>query len=227
MRIRNLIFGDVRFQFKYGFYLVYVFFTAFYIALIYFLPLSWREKVAAILIYTDPAAMGLFFMGAIVLFEKSERVLNSFAVSPVKTEEYIFSKVISLGFISAVVGIIIALTANINNLLTVITGVLLGSALFTLLGLIVAANISSLNQFLAATIPIEIIGFLPPLFYLFGYDNMLMLIHPGCIIIRFINGNSEHMLLLTFLLLLWIVIIYIITYKYVQKMFQSAGGITL
>ena len=132
-----------------------------------------------------------------------------------------------MGFISVVVGIIIALSANINNFFAVITGTFLGSAFFTLLGLIVAANISSLNQFLVATVPIEIISFLPPLWYLFGYDNIFMLMHPGCIIIRFISGNSEHMLLLFIVLCLWIGAIYSIAHKYIQRMFQSMGGIVL
>jgi len=227
MRMRNLIKGDIKFQFKYGFYFVYVIFTIVYISLIYVLPHSWREKAATIMIFSDPAAMGLFFMGAIVLLEKSERVLNSIAVSPVKVGEYIFSKVISLVLISSVVGVIIALSANISNLLIVIIGITLGSAFFTLLGLIVAANISSLNQFLTATVPIELISFLPPIMYLFGYDNMFMLIHPGCILIRYINGNSEHMFLLSIILCMWLVVIYIIACKQIQKMFQSVGGISL
>lgn len=227
MRLKNLIIGDVKFQFKYGFYFVYVIFTAIYISLVFLFPPAWREKAAAIMIFSDPAAMGLFFMGAIVLLEKSERVLNSIAVSPVKIEEYIFSKVISLGAISTGVGMFIALGANSSNLLVVALGTFLGSSFFTLLGLIVAANISSLNQFLVATVPIELICFLPPIWYLFGYNKAFMLIHPGCILIRLISGNSEQLLLLLVILIIWIGLIYIITYKYIKRMFQSVGGIKL
>ncbi|MBP1926615.1 fluoroquinolone transport system permease protein [Sedimentibacter acidaminivorans] len=227
MRINNLILGDIKFQIKYGFYFVYMILTVFYVSLVFVLPQSWREKAVAIMIFSDPAAMGLFFMGAIVLLEKSERVLNSIAVSPVKVQEYIFSKVISLALISSIVGVIIALSANETNLLTLVFGTILGSIFFTLLGLVVASNISSLNQFFVATIPIEIICFLPPLWYLFGYDKTFMLIHPGCIIIRFISGNSQYMLILVIILSAWIVLLYLITQKYIKKMFQSVGGIKL
>jgi len=227
MRTKNLILGDIKFQFKYGFYFVYVVFTLFYICFLYAFPAQWRRNVATIMIFSDPAAMGLFFMGAIVLLEKSQRVLNSIAVSPVKVSEYIFSKVISLGIISTVVGILIALSAGIPDLFTVIIGTFLGSVVFSLLGLIVAANISSLNQFLVATIPLEIIGFLPPLCYQFGYDKTFMLIHPGCILIRFIHGNQEDMLPLMIILCLWIVLIYSITYRITKKMFQRVGGVRL
>ncbi len=227
MRIINLIKGDIRFQFKYGFYFVYAVFTAVYISLIFVMPQSWRERAAAIMIFSDPAAMGIFFMGAIVLLEKSERVLNSIAVSPVKTGEYILSKVVSLLFISVVVGIAITLPAGTKNLYASVIGTAFGSAFFTLCGLIVAANISSLNQFLTTAVPIEIISFLPPIMYLFGYDNMFMLIHPGCIIISLISGNSKHLFLLLAILCMWLVALYKVAHKYIQNMFQNAGGVNL
>lgn len=227
MRTKNLIIGDIKFQFKYGFYFVYLVLTILYVSLIFVIPQAWREKAAAVMIFSDPAAMGLFFMGAIVLLEKSERVLDSIAVSPVKVQEYIFSKVISLVLISTIVGVIIALSANETNLLTVVFGTILGSIFFTILGLVVASNISSLNQFFVATVPIELICFFPPLWYLFGYDKTFMLIHPGCIIIRLISGNSQYMLILVFALIAWIALLYWITHKYIKKMFQSVGGIKL
>lgn len=227
MRMKNLLIGDVKFQFKYGFYFVYTIFTIIYVSLIYVLPHSWRAKVATIMVFSDPAAMGLFFMGAIVLLEKSERVLNSIAVSPVVVEEYILSKVISLSLISTIVGLIIALAADINNLILVAFGISIGSAFFTLIGLIIASNIKSLNQFIVATVPVEIICFLPPLFYLFGYKNTFMLIHPGCILVRFISGNSDYLLILTFVLLIWVASVYLIAYKNIQMMFQQTGGAKL
>lgn len=227
MRIINLIKGDIRFQFKYGFYFVYAVFTAVYLSLIFVMPQSWREKAAAIMIFSDPAAMGLFFMGAIVLLEKSERILNSLAVSPVKTGEYILSKVISLLFISVLVGIAITLPLGTKKIYVSAIGTAFGSAFFTMCGLIVAANISSLNQFLTTAVPIEIISFLPPIMYLFGYDSMFMLIHPGCIIIRLISGNSKHLLLFSAILCIWLAALYKVAHKYIQDMFQNTGGVSL
>ncbi|MHB8131355.1 MAG: fluoroquinolone export ABC transporter permease subunit, partial [Mobilitalea sp.] len=151
MRIRNLILGDVKFQLKYGFYFVYAVFTLIYILLLFALPVAAKEKAVTILIYTDPAAMGLFFMGAIVLLEKSQRVLNSIAVSPVKVSEYIISKVVSLGAISTLVGVIISASAGTGNIFGVMIGTFLGSVIFSLFGLMVAAKINSLNQFMVAS----------------------------------------------------------------------------
>lgn len=227
MRLINLIYGDCRFQFKYGFYFVYVIFTIMYISLMFFLPLEWREKAAAVLIFSDPSAMGLFFMGAIVLLEKSESVLNTIAVSPVRAGEYIISKVVSLGIISVIAGASISLAADTDNMLIVIMGVFVGSALFTLIGLIVAANINSLNQFVTSAVPVEIIIFVPPILYLFGYDNKLMLLHPGCMIMSMISGSSDYILLFMPALIAWFLFLYEIARINVFKMFQRLGGIKL
>ena len=95
MRLKSLIVSDIRFQFRYGFYWVYILFTLVYVAVLHLLPAAWRTDAALLMIFTDPAAMGLFFMGSIVLFEKNERVLDSIAVSPVSPIEYVLSKLVS------------------------------------------------------------------------------------------------------------------------------------
>ena len=115
MRLKNLIIGDVKFQIKYGFYFIYLILTILYVCLIFALPENIKEKAATVMIFTDPAAMGMFFMGAIILLEKSQRVLNSLVVSPIKVWEYIASKCISLGFISTIVAVAIALFAVITS----------------------------------------------------------------------------------------------------------------
>ena len=73
MKLRRLVRGDIHFQWKYGFYFIYFVLTVIYVFGITALPDNWKHNAAAIMIYSDPAAMGLFFMGAIVLLEKSQR----------------------------------------------------------------------------------------------------------------------------------------------------------
>lgn len=70
MRRGSLFLWDIRFQAKYGFYFLYAALTVIYGVVLFAVPEGWREKTAAILIFSDPASMGLFFMGAIVLLEK-------------------------------------------------------------------------------------------------------------------------------------------------------------
>jgi fluoroquinolone transport system permease protein len=179
------------------------------------------------MIFSDPAAMGLFFMGAIVLLEKSQRVINSIAVSPVKITEYINAKIVSLGIISTAVGVILAVSAGEKHFIRVILGTFLGSVIFSLLGLIVATRITSLNQFMVATIPFELICIVPPVVYLLGYKKELMLIHPGCIVIQLITGEAGMNPTWFLLLFIWIVIIYDCAYRSVKSMFREVGGVKL
>ena len=227
MRLKALLLGDIRFQFKYGFYFLYIVFSLLYIGVLFAFPVAWREKAAIIMIFTDPAAMGLFFMGAIVLFEKSERVLNSIAISPVKAHEYVLSKLISIGIISTVVALAIALAAGIRfNLLAFTIGVFLCSCLFSAVGLIIACKISTLNQFAAATIPIELLINVPTIIYLFGYDKGWLLLHPGVSMIELSTSGSLSIPALISLLL-WTILFTVISCKVVEKMLKAVGGVKL
>lgn len=73
MRLGRLICGDIHFQWKYGFYFIYFILTVLYVCGIAALTGHWKTDIASIMIYSDPAAMGLFFMGAIVLLEKKSK----------------------------------------------------------------------------------------------------------------------------------------------------------
>jgi len=225
--MKTLIGGDVRFQFRYGIYFVYLLFSIFYIGLLFAFPKEWREKAAIVMIFTDPAAMGLFFMGAIVLFEKSERVLNSIAVSPVKAWEYVLSKLVSIGIVSTLVGLVIGISAGIvQKPLLFISGVFLCSCLFSAVALTIARGISTLNQFMLATIPAEILIVLPAIFWLFWYPKSWILLHPGVSMMVLCIGGGD--VLTAFVsLLLWTVLFTAVACRTVSKMLKSVGGVKL
>lgn len=227
MRVKNAILGDIRFQWKYGFYFIYAILTVIYIAILNSLPMGVKPQVTAILIFSDPAAMGLFFMGAIILLEKSQRVLNAIAVSPMKYNEYIFSKVLSLALISLVVAAVIGLAVGMNNLLMVLLGTLFSSIVFSLLGIIAATKIESLNQFMAISVGIEIICFIPPILAVIRPDWSLLSLFPFDAAMRLIFGSSNNVLIDIGINLLLSAILYLICYKQVQKMFMSVGGVKL
>lgn len=227
MRLKALILGDVRFQIKYGFYLVYLFFSILYIGILFALPPAWRQTAAILMIFSDPAAMGLYFMGAIVLFEKSERVLNSIAISPVKPREYVISKLVSIGCISTIVAAAIGASCDvIIKPFFFLTGIFLCSWLFSAIGLIIACRIASLNQFIIATIPAELIINLPALAWLFGYRKSWLLYHPGVSLIELLRG-SGHEWQAWIVLLLWTLLFALLAEYTVKKMMKSVGGVKL
>jgi len=226
VRQRNLIAWDMRFQFKYGFYFIYVVLSILYILLLSAFPESWREKAAAILIFSDPAAMGLFFMGAIVLLEKSQGVLNAVAVSPVKTSEYIISKVVSLCIITEIVALVLALAAGGEHLLLTLVGTALTSIIFTLIGIIAGTKVKSLNQFIFIIIPIEIVCFIPPIFYIFGSGQGIWY-YPFNALISMVDGKSDNLIIGGLLVLILIALLDVWAYKNTEHMFKKIGGAKL
>lgn len=226
MRIIKLILGDIHFQFKYGFYFIYILFSALYVFLLFIFPETWREKAVSIMIYSDPAAMGLFFMGAIVLLEKSQRVLNALAVSPVKEIEYVIAKTISLMLISVLVSLVLALAAGLRNIPEVLLATALTSIIFTLLGLIAATKINSLNQYIIMTAPLELICFVPPIIYLF-VPSVIMQWYPLNGSMALISNNSQNPLGDISMLLIIIVCLFMIAQRATVKMWKSLGGVKL
>lgn len=225
MRMGRLILWDMKFQMKYGFYFLYAVLTVVYLILLSALPESWRGRTAAILIFSDPAAMGLFFMGAIVLLEKSQRVPCALAVSPIRAGEYVAAKLVSLSVVSLLVAAVIAIAAGTEHIILVLLGTALAGASFTLLGIIIASKIGSLNQFILATLPVEILGFVPVLLHLFGVAPWLKY-YPFSCCMDLIAGKQPSaagiVMMVILLILLWI-----FSLRCVLKMWRSLGGVKL
>lgn len=226
MRLRYLLLWDIRFQVKYGFYFLYAVLTALYAIAILAVPESWREKTAAILIFSDPASMGLFFMGAIVLLEKNQHIPCAFAVCPVRAAEYILAKIGSLSAISLVVAALLAFAANGNNVPLTLLGTALSSAAFTLLGMIAAAKITSLNQFILWTVPIEIVCFVPAMLHLFQITPAWLRYYPVNVCMDLISGCAPSAAGI-FALAAWLAVLFVLAKRCVLKMWASMGGAKL
>lgn len=226
MRLKNLFLLDMRFQAKYGFYFLYAVLTVIYISVLLALPENWRAKAAAILIFTDPASMGLFFMGAIVLLEKNQHTPYALAVSPARVVEYIFAKVGSLSAVSLIVAAVLAVTAGVDNLHIVLFGTLLSSVLFTLFGIIVAANIAGLNQFILWTVPIEILCFVPAVLHLFKITPAWCRYYPFNVCMDMVSGHASSAAGLLSVMAVT-VILFRLSVFYVLKMWDFHGGVKL
>lgn len=229
LRYLTLTKGDIHFQWKYGFYFIYIVLVLLYSVVLTLLPGNIRSIACDIMVYSDPAAMGMFFMGAIVLLEKSQRVLNSIAVSPVTGAEYILGKLTSIGMISLLVGLILLLQVRSPNIVLSCFGILTSSFCFTLCGIIVGTKVDTLTGYIVGTVPFELLGFAPPILYRlgFGTGNPLFLLHPGCAQIELIAGSTSHAFPAMASCIIWIVLLFLIAHRCVCKMMQSVGGVKL
>lgn len=224
MRILRLLLGELRFLLRYGIVFLYIGFTLVYLCVLSIIPSEYRDETAIIMIFTDPAAMGLFFMGAIMLLEKSQRIESSISVSPVKISSYIFAKVIAIMFISILVALILGIYANLD-LPLLLLGVAGASIMFSLCGIIIGANTKSLNSFMILSIPFEIILFGPPiLFYFDVLNSPLWLMHPGVSAICLIDSQTSYVILALLVIAIWINIFFYFARKAVKKSFITMGG---
>ncbi|MBE6015770.1 MAG: ABC transporter permease [Lachnospiraceae bacterium] len=226
MRLRNLLIWDIKFQARYGFYFLYGFLTALYVILLLSFPISWKANAAAILIFSDPAAMGLFFMGAIVLLEKSQRVTSFMSITPTKALEYILSKVISLSLTGMLVAGVLGIAAGGKNIPLLMLGTLLSSVIFTLFGVIIATKTTTLNRFILATVPVEIITFVPGLLHLFGITPPQGSLYPPNACMDLVAGKGFPIPGILLAIGLIAALMYI-AHRSVLKMWQSQGGVKI
>lgn len=226
MRLKSLFLSDMRFQVKYGFYFLYAILTMLYIVMLFVLPENWQKKAVAILIFSDPASMGLFFMGAIVLLEKNQHTPCALAVSPVHPLEYIIAKVGLLSAISLIVGTVLALAANVNDLYIILFGTAISSIIFTLFGIIVATKIVSLNQFILWTVPIEIVCFVPAILHLFKMTPSWFQYYPINVCMDMVSGHLPSIIGFGGVVIM-ITILFVLSRFCVLKMWDDIGGAKL
>ena len=96
MRLWALLRGDVRFQYKYGFYFLYMFLALLYIGMLSVFPDGWKERPSDDLFRS--AAMGLYFR-TIVLLERASAPWTALPFHPQDTGtpcQAVFHRVISV-----------------------------------------------------------------------------------------------------------------------------------
>ena len=162
-RLLNSIKADIMFQIKHGFYGVYIALSIMYIIVLSFIPPASIKYVLPILIYFDPAGLGLFFIGGMVLLEKEQGVLALLYITPLKVKEYILSKVITLSLISILAGVVISLlsyNSTVNYFLLCVS-VFLVSVLFTFIGFLVSTKSKTVNDYLVRMVPVMMLTIIP------------------------------------------------------------------
>ena len=215
MRLGSLLLWDIRFQAKYGFYFLYAVLSVIYVIVLFAVPENWKEKTSAVLIFSDPASM-----------EKNQHTPCAFAVSPVRPTEYIIAKVSSLSAVSLVVAAILALAASVDRLHIVLLGTAISSIIFTLLGIITATSIISLNQFVLWTVPIELVCFVPAILHLFKITPAWLRYYPINVCMEMVSGSAPSVTGI-FIVTVLVVVLFVLSKYCVLKMWSSTGGAKL
>lgn len=196
MRLLYAVLADIRFQIKQGFYLVYVIITAMYLIIMSFLPDDILTVALPLVVFSDPSVLGLFFIGGIILMEKGQGVLMVLVVSPLRSWEYILSKVISLAIVSVLAAIAITYFSYYPtvNWWILLMSTILTSGIFTLLGIMINAGCNTVNQYMLKTIPYMLL-FILPCFALLGFPySELFTIIPSVAALKLMLGSFHGIL---------------------------------
>lgn len=148
--------------------MVFIFYMPFsapvYIAVLLITPREYKSITASLIILTDPAMLGLFFMGGIWLLEKGEGLHGFWSVSPLRPVEYVWSKSVSLAVLSTVSADLIVLSAMRTgvNLVLLSFSVFLGAVVFNLMGLMAASFARSVNHYMIIVLLPAVLLSMPP-----------------------------------------------------------------
>ncbi|MBN2602640.1 MAG: ABC transporter permease [Candidatus Thermoplasmatota archaeon] len=162
------------------------------------LPAIASEEFHVLLLFFDSALVGIMFIGALVLFEKSENTLQALVVTPMSTDDYLLSKIISLTILSVVSALIfMSLNLVFNgtgfNIMLLILGIVLTSVMLILIGFILVSRVNSINEYLLSMMMAFIGLSFPPLLHLSGiYENVMFYLWPTQASLILIGGVFEE-----------------------------------
>ena len=189
------------------------------------------------LLFFDPALIGIMFIGALVLFEKSENVLQALVTTPMKVDDYLLSKITSLTILSIISASIFMILLNIFggidfNILFLALGIILTSVMLVVLGFILVSRVKSINEYLLA-MGISFLGLLfPPMLHLSGlYENVIFYLWPTQASFILLTGvfNAAGLELWEIVYgisyqVIWIVLLYFLAKKAFHKHIVLKGG---
>ena len=183
-------------------------------------------------LFMDPTLIGIMFVGALVLFEKTENTLQALTVTPMVTRTYFFSKIISLTSLSIVSGFLFVFLAHGFNFqyFYMIAGLVLTSIFLILVGFLLVARCASINEFLGMMMIAFLLLFVPPLLDISGiYENIVFYLWPTQASFLLFNGvfgtvSLNDTIYALIYLNVWIVGCYILAKKAFYKYIVVGGG---
>lgn len=230
MKLLAALKSDFKFQFKQGFYYVYAALTALYLIILHFIPEGVIKTYAVPLtIYSDPAVVGFFFIGSVVMLEKQQGIIDCLAVTPLGPGQYLISKALSFTLIALVSSVCIASVGSHVHWITAFAAVFLNSVLYTLYGFTVAGGARSVNGYFMRAVPTMLL-IVVPCFSLIGFPFSWMLrIFPSVAGLELMIGSFTDINFLTavidtVVLCIWIMFLYSAALKAYDKNIQSGGG---
>jgi fluoroquinolone transport system permease protein len=219
---------DVRFQARHGFYIVYVFVSLFYIFILRWMPIDVRDNAAPVIVLMDPATVGFYIVGAGVLLERSQRVLDPLFVTPIRLKDYIWSKAITLALLGFVSGeaVLIGSIGRMTWLGSI--GLYAIAVIMAFFGLALAVRAKTVNMFLIKGSFVMIVLLLPLLNYFHLVSSSIFSVLPTAAAMRLLSSSSAPISLhegiaIGINLSLWLGIAYRLAYRACEQYLMQVG----
>lgn len=173
---------DARLQFRNGFYAATAAVVAVWVAILSQLPagivnVGWLlpPLLAGNLLFST-----FYFVGGLVLLEKAEGTLDAQAVTPLRGGEYLAAKVLTLGALSLVENVVLALVLFGGGFAVapLAAGIALAAALYVLAGFAAVVRYDSVNAYLLPSVVYAGATELPLIAYVAGWDAWPIVLHP-------------------------------------------------
>ena len=191
--MKELLKKEITLQWRQGFWLVYFVVSALYIIVLLNIPRENRMMVSLIMILSDTSMLGVLFIGALVLLEKQQAVTSSLFVTPLEPRTYIWSKCLSLSLIATVMSILVYLPVWQFPAYTVLLLLcfVITAGTFALLGLGLAAGVTTINQYFGLMMGASILLTLPLIPYLLLDQHPAFLFLPYIASLDLMLGSLE------------------------------------
>ncbi len=172
---------DSRLQFRYGFYYAGIFVAVLWLALLMNFSKDNMALLLPVFLLGNLAITTFYFMAGLVLLEKGEGTLEGLITTPLRTHEYLASKVATLTFLATAESLLIVLLAyGIQfRVVPILAGLITMSAILTLFGFIVIARYDSVTDFLLPSAFYTIWISLPVLDYFEIWPHWILYLVPS------------------------------------------------
>lgn len=196
--------------------------TLLYAAIFYFIrDLPNVEPFLTLLIYNDPAIIGMFFVGLSIIMEKNDNLLPALFVTPVNYHNYLISRILALSILglACAAGMTLMMLGPHISWFHFSMGVFSTCVIFSIAGIFIVSFATEFLNFLLRCIPLMFLLSLP-LFNYFGLtDVWVFKLSPiqgalDLMIFSFQGLQDTLKIALAYLsVFIWIPILYLVVYR--------------
>ena len=179
-RLAATLATDVRVQLRNGFYFASALVVACSILLLRWLPADVATVILPVALLGNVVTNTFYFVSALLLLERGEGTLVAQGVTPLRDDEYLASKLLTLGALSLLESLVIAAAVvGLDERLAVMAlGIALVAALFCLAGVGLVVRYTSINEFIMPSVLYTFLLSLPGLGYFGVGGRVWYLAHP-------------------------------------------------